>query len=182
MGDGRSEMGDGRWEMRRAGGDLLLEGRCQVMHLWMNARAARFDVALRNGRMVVGAAAAMLLLASAGCGRGHVAVSGQVLVDGQPMEEGSISFRPADGKGPSLGGAIEMGRYHVVLKASNAAGEKLVSITGIQRTGRRIPAGPPEPPGAMVDEILIVEFGQKSELTCLLAPGSNRQNFDLTAP
>jgi hypothetical protein len=111
-----------------------------------------------------------------------VAVSGQVLVDGQPMEEGTISFRPADGKGPSLGGTIEQGQYAVTLKAPNAAGEKLVSITGIQRTGRRIPAGPPEPPGTMVDEILILEFGQKGELTCQLTPGTNRQDFDLTGP
>ncbi len=38
------------------------------------------------------------------------------------MEEGTISFRPADGKGPSLGGTIVRGQYAITLKAPNAAG------------------------------------------------------------
>ena len=149
----------------------------------MNARASRCHVALRNGRAVVGAAAAILLLALAsGCGGARVTVSGQVLVKGQPLEQGTISFRPADAKGPSLGGAIEQGRYAITVASPNAAGKKMVSITGIRRTGRRVPAGPPEPPGATVEEILIAEFGRKGELTCHLALGDNRQDFDLTAP
>lgn len=148
----------------------------------MDAKAVDSLVTSWSSRAIAGLAAAVLLVLTSGCGSGKVAVSGEVLVDGKPLDEGTISFRPADGAGPSLGGAITMGRYDIAVTAPNAAGKKLVSITGIRRTGRRIPAGPPEPPGTTVEEILIVEFGQKGELTCELSPGSNQEDFDLKIP
>ncbi len=148
----------------------------------MDAKAVESLATFCSGRAIAGLAAAVLLGLTSGCGGGKVAVSGEVRVNGQSLDEGTISFRPADGAGPSLGGAITMGRYDIALAAPNAAGKKLVSITGIRRTGRRIPAGPPEPPGTTVEEILVVEFGQKGELTCELSLGSNREDFDLKSP
>jgi len=97
-----------------------------------------------------GLALACLILA--GCGGGSsLSVKGNVTVAGQPLEEGAISFEPADGIGPSLGGKIEAGHYQVTGRA--ASGKKIVRIRGVQKTGRKIEAGMPAPKGTMVDEI-----------------------------
>ena len=136
----------------------------------------------KTGRNVAACGAIVLLILTSGCGPGGVTVRGEVAVDGKPLDEGTISFKPADGVGPSMGGAIAMGRYNVSLEAPNAAGPKTVTITGIRRTGRQIPAGPPEPAGTTVAEIVIVEFGKNGELTCQLTSGNNEHNFDLASP
>ena len=90
-----------------------------------------------------------------GCGGGgKVVVKGTVRVNGKPAEEGSINFAPLDGVGPSTGGKIENGTYELEGKAAVVPGKKRVSIAPVQKTGRRIPAGSPFPPGTMVDEVV----------------------------
>lgn len=71
-------------------------------------------------------ALALAALASvlAGCGAANP-VTGAVTYDGQPVAKGSITFVPADGKGPSSGGAIENGRYSI---EDVPPGEKIVQI------------------------------------------------------
>ena len=70
----------------------------------------------------------ILLLAVSGCG-GSTAVSGSVSYEGQPVENGSITFIPADGRGPSSGGTITAGRYQV---RDVTSGEKIVQIVGLK--------------------------------------------------
>lgn len=56
---------------------------------------------------------AFALLSAAGCGDGkpkRVAVSGQVLIDGEPVKGGSIQFIP-EGARPSSGDLDENGRF-----------------------------------------------------------------------
>jgi hypothetical protein len=68
------------------------------------------------------------LLAAAlltGCGS-PCAVSGDVTYEGQPVEQGQITFYPADGKGPPAGAPISRGRYEV---SGLVPGPKLVEIT-----------------------------------------------------
>ena len=115
-----------------------------------------------------------------GCGSKPLEVKGKITIKGQPVESGSISFEPADSQGSSLGGTIENGQYSAVGKESNTGGKKYVRITCVCKTGRKIPAGMPEPPGTMVDEIKVFSFGEKNELTCELQPGKvNEENFEL---
>ncbi len=126
---------------------------------------------------------ALLAVFIVGCGAKPMEVTGKITFKGQPVKSGSITFEPIDKKGSSLGGVIENGEYSVVDKKSNDGGKKYVRITCIYSTGRKVPTGPPEPPGTMVDETKMIEFGQKNELTCELQPGSlNEENFDLTSP
>ena len=110
-------------------------------------------------------------------------VKGSVTFKGQPVKSGSISFVPADSKGPSLGTRIKDGQYSLKNSADNAGGKKYVQITCTYETGQKVPAGPPEPPGTMVDQIKSISFGQNKELTCELQPGQvNEENFDLKSP
>ena len=51
-----------------------------------------------------GAAAAALLLLTAGCGGPETTVNGEVTYDGQPVRRGYVTFTPADGQGPTAGG------------------------------------------------------------------------------
>src|SRR5436309_8338758 len=76
---------------------------------------------------VVLAAAAGLL---AGCGSSAASVSGEVSYDGKPVEDGYITFTPADGKGKDGGGPIKHGRYHVV---GLPAGPKVVKVIGLKK-------------------------------------------------
>lgn len=63
-----------------------------------------------------------------GCQRSTgVTVTGTVTFNGQPVPDGSITFSPADGKGPSAGGKIENGKYTV---SDVPPGEKIVTVVG----------------------------------------------------
>ena len=118
-----------------------------------------------------------------GCGPSTFTVSGKVSLAGQPIPDGSISFEAPDGSTPSYGGRIENGTYTVSKVPASAAGKKVVRIEAAVRTGRKIPAGPPHPPGTMVDEILRLppRYNDKSKLDADLVPGkTNAFDFDLT--
>src|SRR5262245_66455623 len=77
----------------------------------------------------------------AGCGHGKTAIQGEVTFNGQPVPEGSISFEPLDGQGPVTGGVITAGKYDVPAAAGTTPGEKVVRITAVRKTGRKIPSG-----------------------------------------
>jgi len=107
-----------------------------------------------------------------------------VRVDGKPVDDGSINFAPMDGEGPSTGGKIEKGTYVLNGKAAVLPGKKRVSITPVLKTGRRIPAGPPFPPGTMVDEIVplpdLTELNKDLLVNVEVVAGKvNEHNFDL---
>ena len=137
------------------------------------------------GRLCAAGLVVVLMGTWVGCdsGGGLVAVEGNVTFDGQPVEEGSIAFEPADGAGPSAGGMIEQGKYTLGDEAGVMPGKKTVRITAVRKTGRQIEAGPPAPPGTMVDVVekyIPAIYNQESTLTCDVVAGSvNQHNFDL---
>jgi hypothetical protein len=56
----------------------------------------------------------LFLLIAGGCdSSGGAKVSGEVKLDGGPLEKGEITFTPTDGKGQAAGGAIVAGKYSV---------------------------------------------------------------------
>lgn len=112
---------------------------------------------------------------SVGCGPATMAIHGTVTWDGSPVESGTISFLPADGKGPSYGGAITNGAYRIEAAKPGALGAKNVAITGVRKTGKMIEAGPPAPAGTMVDELLSVSATEK----CEIGDGDNQHDFEL---
>jgi len=126
------------------------------------------------------------LAACAGCGKPLASLEGTVTLDGQPVEQGSIVLLPVDGSGPTSGAGIENDKYRVALNAGIMPGQKTVQIIGIRKTGKQVEAGPPSPPGTMVD---LVEqcvpdiYNTKSTLTVeVLAGQINQHDFDLKSP
>lgn len=65
-----------------------------------------------------------------GCGSTGATVSGTVTFEGEPVNDGSISFLPADGKGPADGARIRDGRYNLDILVP---GPKLVKIEAVKK-------------------------------------------------
>ena len=127
-------------------------------------------------------AAVFLLLSgvAAGCrgGSGFGNVSGTVAYDGKPVEQGSISFVPVDGKGPTAGGMIANGKYAVEKVPVGAA---KVSISGVRVTGtKKLYEDDPESPVVQTaTELLPPKYNQSSELQYEVKAGPQTKNFDL---
>jgi hypothetical protein len=140
--------------------------------------AKTLDRARRHA--LFGLACAVVVLLT-GCGDSRVRVHGTVQFEGKPLEEGFLAFEPADGLGPTTGGAIKDGKYDLTGEARATVGEKIVRIVGSRKTGRKIPAG--SPPGAMVDEWLQCipkEYNDQSTLKVRITAGKdNSHNFEL---
>ena len=64
-----------------------------------------------------------------GCGGAPSTVSGAVSYDGRPVDNGWITFLPVDGKGPTCGGPITVGKYQADLLTP---GKKTVQIIGVK--------------------------------------------------
>jgi hypothetical protein len=137
----------------------------------------------RLTKICLGILVSLLLLACSGCGDGKVIVRGMVAVDGQPIDEGSISLEPADGQGPTTGGIIKAGKYELMGNAAAVPGEKIVRIVGLRQTGKMIPAGPPAPKGSMIAELIQCvppQYNDKSQLRIEVVAGkANTHDFQL---
>lgn len=121
--------------------------------------------------------------ALSGCGDGRVVVRGAVNVDGQPIEEGSISLEPANGDGPTTGGIIKEGKYELTGHAAVIPGDKIVRIVGLRKTGKMIEAGPPSPKGTLIPQMIQCvpsHYNDQSRLRLEVTPGkANTHNFAL---
>jgi hypothetical protein len=112
-------------------------------------------------RLLLGAC----LLALVGCGGGAAEVRGKVSFNGTPVENGTITFEPADGKGPTAGGPIAKGEYHLTGQNKVAPGAKIVRIQAFGPSGRKVPAAPGSK--EMVDEfkqLIPAQYNLRSEL------------------
>lgn len=111
------------------------------------------------------------------------AVSGAVLLDGKPIESGTISFVPAPGsKGPAAGGIIKTGKYSIADGNGAAVGTARVEIHSSKMTGKMIKVGSPMPPGTMIEETVEAvpaKYNTDSTLTVDIKAGANTHDFDL---
>ena len=123
------------------------------------------------------------ILMCSGCGDGKVVVRGMITVDGQPIDEGSISLEPADAQGPTTGGMIKAGKYELAGNAAVVPGKKIVRIVGLRQTGKMIPAGPPAPKGTLIPEMIQcvpIHYNDHSQLQVDVTPGkANKHDFQL---
>lgn len=118
----------------------------------------------------------MAIAAEVGCGGGVSRLRGAVSFDDVPVATGTISFEPADGKGPAVGGAIESGRYTVL---SPTPGRKFVRIFATRTTGRKVESDP-APGSPLVEEIesyIPDKFNISTTLACDVEAGASK-TFD----
>src|SRR3954452_20293684 len=117
---------------------------------------------MRARLLALGAA---LVLAAAGCGSRRRVVPGTVTVDGKPVERGAIQFLPADGAGPTAGGVIENGRYHVL--ASPGTMKVVINATKVVGHRKLYDDLADSPVIDVVQEVLPAKYSdvRKSELT-----------------
>src|SRR5262245_6043145 len=116
-----------------------------------------------------------------GCGDGNRGqVFGTVALDGQPVENGVITFLPTAGTtGPSTSVTIKDGRYEIGREQGPIIGTNRVEILVYRKTGKKIR----EMTGTgQIDEIIQAApstFNTESTLTREIKAGSNELNFDL---
>jgi hypothetical protein len=126
-------------------------------------------------------ALALLFVASlAGCGDSDGAekhtISGTVTLDGEPVENGTITFVPADGVGPTAGAPIENGQY----TAEVPPGSKKVEIRAAKVVGqRKLYDTPDSPTGDVVEELIPEKYNAKTTLTADVQGEDTDRNFSL---
>jgi hypothetical protein len=132
---------------------------------------------MQTGRLLV--VLLIYALAVPGCESSNDAdVSGTVTVDGTPVEVGSITFLPADGKSPTAGGKIENGKYSVRVPL----GTMKVAIRYPKAAGtKKLYNTPDSPIGTIWKEVLPARFNEKTELALEVKSGRNNKDWELTA-
>lgn len=129
----------------------------------------------------------LLLLLATGCGKtdsNRGSISGEVKLDGKPLERGSILFTPIDGtKGSVAGGQIEGGQYRLSNDKGLAVGYNRVEIRAVRKTGKMVQK-PLAPRGQMIEESIEAippRFNSASTLKTEIKPGQNTANFEVAS-
>jgi len=137
----------------------------------MHAGRPRRDISLLCGALLVLA----VLIGAIGCGDGLnlVEVSGTVTLDGQPLPQAKIVFRPRQGR-PSAGISAGNGQYtlrYTDQKPGALPGEHAVSITTLSDDGK-------DSVGA-AKEIVPARYNTRSTLKVTVDPSNRTHDFAL---
>lgn len=120
-------------------------------------------------------------LALSGCsgGDGRLAVSGTVSLDGQPLPDASISFRPAPGNDANGSGAvIRDGTFALPAAKGLKTGKYLVTVQAFRKTGRMVPLTPGGK--KLGPEMAPLQFDSSTALEATVVAGKgNRFDFQL---
>ena len=127
-------------------------------------------------RPIACAAVVLTALGAAGCGAGRQGeLSGEVTLDGAPLEHGAILLTPVDAAtGAATGGEIKGGRYALTGKRAPLAGAYKVEIRANKKIGRKVQKAMGKP-GELDDELVEAvapRFNAKTELTVEAKPGA----------
>lgn len=153
-----------------------------MMARFETEQRARVNLPARSTKPPARQAFVVLLLlavvAVLGCSRsGNVSVSGEVTLDGEPIERGTVRMVAVDGKTPSAEAVIQNGRY----RAEVAPGEKRVEIQGFRVVGEARRNNDPSAPLEEVTEAIVPpRFNTASELVREIGTGSATEDFHLT--
>ena len=125
----------------------------------------------------------LLFLPACGGDGDRAAVTGTVTLDGEPLEAGTIVFEPIEGtQSPAAGAPITKGAFEIARAGGPMAGTYRVKINAPRKTGKKIVAGSPAPPGTLVDEVVEAvpaRYNSASEERAEIRSGTNKVKFDL---
>ena len=103
-------------------------------------------------------------------------VSGNVTLDGKPLETGSIAFIPKTGDAPTSGAKIVKGYY----SATVPLGKKRIEIRAPKVVGQRKAYDTPDSPVIdIIEELIPARYNSTSELETEIATGSSAGDFKL---
>jgi hypothetical protein len=122
--------------------------------------------------VVLAASAAGLVVGCGGGGGPSATVSGEVLVDGKPLEDGNITFTGPSGK--INAGPISNGRYEGV-KAE--PGLNKVSLSERRPGPKKAPYPGSKVMHPTIEEGLPEKYNEKSDLTLDVQPGANTKDW-----
>jgi hypothetical protein len=90
-------------------------------------------------KLVTLLAGGAILASVASCGSGELPIAGKVLVDGAPMESGTVRFDPVDAaKRNGAGGKVEAADFQLPAGHGLVPGRYRVSATAFKKTGKTI--------------------------------------------
>lgn len=127
----------------------------------------------------------ILVISLVGCGgvlsgkRSTVTLQGTVSLDGTPVDEGTISFEPKDGKGGSVSAQITDGNFETRIEP----GVKIVKINSpkMLRTEPAYPGSPDSPMIEVSTEQIPAKYNSPSRLEKDLTEVSGPVSFELTS-
>lgn len=93
----------------------------------------------------------ILLVALAGCGGKPASVTGVVILDGEPLEHGTVGFAPTSGGMRAAGTIQSDGSYKLMTNRESGldVGEYAVTVSS-REPGKENPAGGPPMPGPYI--------------------------------
>jgi hypothetical protein len=130
-------------------------------------------------RLLGVAGIAVLCVLSAACETGpkKAKISGKVMIDGKPLEQGAISFSPVDGKTGTGGAPIANGTYSAELPL----GSFRVSIIGSKVVGKKKVYDTADSPFEdVLAEAVPPKYNRDTTLKQDIAGDRNDVHFDLT--
>ena len=116
-----------------------------------------------------------LAILCCGCGARYSDIEGKVAFAGKPVNIGTISFLPADGRGPTAAAKIVDGNYSVRVPPGNYK----VQISGYRKAGQRHASeGDPNSPMMDILEPIVPErYNTASTLVREIKPGERQIDF-----
>lgn len=92
-----------------------------------------------KGNRVVTFVLYLSLATTLSCGSRELPIAGQVLVNGAPMESGTLHFAPVEsGVGKPVGGSVEQGVLEIPQGHGLMPGRYRVSATAFKKTGKTV--------------------------------------------
>jgi len=118
-------------------------------------------------------------MATSGCNRGNGAsISGTVTLDGEPLDEATITFVPqTGGQREAAWAPVLGGKYAIDSTSGLGTGPFRVEIRAVRSGSDK--ANPNEPTLMTAKEIVPGKYNTKSELTTEIKRGMNSANFEL---
>ena len=124
----------------------------------------------------------ILLAATVGCSS-RASVTGNVTLDGQPIDGGTISFIPTDNaNGSTARGKIEGGHYSIPASEGLTPGTKRIKVRWTRKAGKKVRAPRPEFQDKIIEQVMEVvppRYNARSELKAEIKTGKNVVNFEL---